>query len=537
MKKFRVFLALTLVLVLCLTGCTKPQPTTPGTTPDGGNNPTTTQPQGTTQPQTQPTTQPATDPKDEYSYTLGGKMEDFTVTTYDGKTITLSEVLKEKEMVLINLWATWCGPCRNEFPFMQMAYELYSDKIEVIALSCEEDDTPDVLASFVESMGMTFPVGRDTPDLLTKFQRNSIPTSIVIDRFGVICFIESGSITDLDSFMRLFDTFLGDSYTESVLLDGVPKPRPNTEPSSEEKLNSALNVEGGSLSFTNSEDASVWPMTVCEKDGRIVVAAANSGADETVAAVHTKISAKAGDAIVVTFKTSTEIGCDVLQISINGTAVKSFGGEKDWMTYAWAVPADGEYELTLSYFKDAMEGRGDDRVWIDSVTVVSGDDAATALAANPTYPVADALSMTLISEGAREIVFEDPENVMEYFLGVTSFYIVPGDTATFLVTLPADMDPELICTYADFDGLQNAVVDFSTADGYVISTGVDSVMTTGYAYASMYLLDSTAEDPILCITYFADEANIKALIADINATIDEYFLGFAHLSGNWSYAD
>ncbi len=41
---------------------------------------------------------------------MGDKIQDFTVTTFDGKTVTLSEVLKEKDMVLINIWATWCGP-------------------------------------------------------------------------------------------------------------------------------------------------------------------------------------------------------------------------------------------------------------------------------------------------------------------------------------------------------------------------------------------------------------------------------------------
>ena len=69
-------------------------------------------------------------------YQPGDKIDDFTMTTYDGTSVTLSEVLKEKEMVLINIWATWCGPCRNEFPFLEEAYQQYKDKVEVLALSC-----------------------------------------------------------------------------------------------------------------------------------------------------------------------------------------------------------------------------------------------------------------------------------------------------------------------------------------------------------------------------------------------------------------
>ena len=65
-------------------------------------------------------------------YQLGDKMDDFTVTTHDGRSLTLSEVLKEKDAVLINFWATWCNPCRNEFPFMEEAYQQYADKVEII---------------------------------------------------------------------------------------------------------------------------------------------------------------------------------------------------------------------------------------------------------------------------------------------------------------------------------------------------------------------------------------------------------------------
>ena len=88
----------------------------------------------------------------------GTRCPDFTFTTYDGKEYNLYDTLAEKDMVLLNLWATWCGPCQSEFPAMTEAYEQYKDKVEVFALSVEPTDTDDVLASYVASMGMTFPV-------------------------------------------------------------------------------------------------------------------------------------------------------------------------------------------------------------------------------------------------------------------------------------------------------------------------------------------------------------------------------------------
>ena len=77
------------------------------------------------------------DPESYYGKTL----PDFTVKTLDGEDFTLSESLKSHDLVLINFWATWCGPCRMEFPFLQDAWQQYADRIDVIALSVEETET------------------------------------------------------------------------------------------------------------------------------------------------------------------------------------------------------------------------------------------------------------------------------------------------------------------------------------------------------------------------------------------------------------
>ena len=102
-------------------------------------------------------------------YALGAPMPDFTFTDINGVSHTLSETLKEKEMVLINLWATWCGPCESEFPFLEEAYEQYKDKVEVFALSIDENDDDAKLTEYVASHGLTFPVGHETFNLFAGF--------------------------------------------------------------------------------------------------------------------------------------------------------------------------------------------------------------------------------------------------------------------------------------------------------------------------------------------------------------------------------
>ena len=112
-------------------------------------------------------------------YHVGDKIDDFTVTTYDGKEVSLYKVLEEKDMVLLNLWATYCIPCGNEFPAMQEAYAQYQDKVEIIALSTDPSDSDEVLAEYVQKKGMTFPVTRDTIGLQKRIHANGIPVSIV----------------------------------------------------------------------------------------------------------------------------------------------------------------------------------------------------------------------------------------------------------------------------------------------------------------------------------------------------------------------
>lgn len=502
MSKIRKLLALGLILVFFLSGCT-----------------------------------PAPVEEKPVSYTLGGNMGDFTVTTWDGKTVNLFDVLKEKEMVLINIWATWCGPCCAEFPFLEEAYEQYSDRVEVIALSSEETDTNDVLTDFVAEMGLTFPVAQDTPDLSTLFNVDGIPTSIVVDRYGVICFLEAGSQTDASSFMRLFDVFLGEDYTESVILSEIPPMLPNVEASDEAQLNAALNAEGGDIVFKNGADQYDWPMTVCEKDGRTVVASSNAGVNSSSAVVNAALTAKAGDAVVVTFRTSSEAASDLLTISVDGTPVKRFGGEKDWMTYAWSVENDGEYALTLSYVKDYALEDGEDCVWIDSVAVVSGDAVAAALAVNPVYPVADELTLGIANESAKQIIIDDPDEILPGFFGPSLYYIVPDDTVTVSAFLTADIDPEAVYAYCNYDGASYPAIYSVFEGGYIFESGIDSLETSGYSSTSMYLVDSASEDYPLSVTYFASEENVNAFIAEVNATIAEGYEGVPTLPGTWAYSD
>lgn len=525
MKLFNrlAMLALSLILALTLTACSQEADAAePAVTPE-------------------PTAAPA--PREpveladaSQTLKLGGRMCDFTVTTYDGKTVTLSELLQTKDAVLINIWATWCGPCRAEFPFMQAAYKEYSDKVAVVALSCDANDDDAALKAFAQELKLTFSVARDTVGMAQKLRASSIPTSIVVDRFGTICFWMSGAITEADSFTRLFDAFVGEEYTESTVWNGIPPEAPTVEPAASAELAAALNPDCESCAQTMPADALsvkkatnpkgkyVWPFAVTTDGDHTVIASTNTGVDNSTSEVSATLTAQAGDAILVTFKTSTEAARDLLQIAVNGETVKVFSGEHKWTTYAIPVEAKGDHTVTLSYIKNASGKSGKDMVWIDTLALATGDAAAAALAANPVTPVAEEIALTVTNETAREIVFADENGLLAASFGPAKYYIVNDDKANILATVTADVDPESAFLYSYYDNKFTALSACMTDAGYELTTGVDSAAATGYTYTYAALVPDSRGSELILTVFFRDEENLNAFVRNNSL-------------GEWAYAD
>lgn len=116
---------------------------------------------------------------------------DIAVNTLDGRTVKLSE-LKGKRVIL-DFWATWCGPCVMEIPhFIRLQRETSRDDLEIIGISREEVET---LKNFVAAKGVSYTIARPTtlPSPYRSIQ--AIPTTFFIDRKGVIQKVLVGSQT------------------------------------------------------------------------------------------------------------------------------------------------------------------------------------------------------------------------------------------------------------------------------------------------------------------------------------------------------
>lgn len=118
----------------------------------------------------------------------------FTLKLLDGKDFHLGDY--KGKPVLINFFASWCLPCREEMPVLEKIVREYGPK-GVVFLGIAIDDTEEKTKDFVAKYGVTFPVGLDKTAAIQKsFGLYGIPTTYFIDKQGVINYFHSGSVTE-----------------------------------------------------------------------------------------------------------------------------------------------------------------------------------------------------------------------------------------------------------------------------------------------------------------------------------------------------
>jgi peroxiredoxin len=124
----------------------------------------------------------------------GSEAPEFTVANLQGDTVRLSDF--RGKVVLINVWATWCLPCREEMPSMERLYQsLQGEDFEILAVSIdrapgETDAGGNIggdVAEFVVEYGLTFPILLNpSGNIQTLYQTTGVPESFIVDTDGII---------------------------------------------------------------------------------------------------------------------------------------------------------------------------------------------------------------------------------------------------------------------------------------------------------------------------------------------------------------
>ena len=325
-------------------------------------------------------------------YEIGSIMHDFTVTNTEGKQITLSKLFEEKEAVLLNFWFSTCDPCKMEFPLMQSAYEKYQDKLAIIALDPPETQAQDTLEKiklYKADLGLTFDVVLDTYGLYRTFGVENYPTSVIIDRYGVVTLLHAGAITSEYVFDMIFSHFTAEDYDQKLIYDYsdiVPKEKPNVQMPSSDEISNIF--DGGRIPgieyLPYPDDASEgekeysWPFLIdqAELNGELydVIKTSNAGKVASYSQLIINVPLKAGEVLAFDYFSSTERGADILYVIVDGKDIYSISGQNadGWETcYAYVAEEDATYQIGIIYSKDDSEDEGLDTVFLKDLRIVT----------------------------------------------------------------------------------------------------------------------------------------------------------------------
>ena len=353
-------------------------------------------------------------------YEVGDVMHDFTITDINGDDYKLSELLKTKDMVMLNFWYVGCSNCAKEFPYLNRVYEAYKDDVAVLALNDYADDTFESLTEYNELLHKPAPEGWDMMEedenlsiplfkiendeeslTLNRFgdvESLGYPTSVVIDRYGVVTMIEVGAVLGDSKWKNVFDHFVGENYKQSLvtdpsILNPIIEPTIKWTDESEQQIADAFNSGDITVSYhpeTSDKDAKyAWPFIADKYNGEDVVRPSNEGIDNSFAILYAEVSLKPGQAVMFDYFCSTQnddYGKDVLYVLVDGKDIYSMAGISEdgyetCCTYVDPRPVTesnkndiATYSISFVYYKDDVDHDGDDTVYLKNLRVISAED-------------------------------------------------------------------------------------------------------------------------------------------------------------------
>ena len=114
----------------------------------------------------------------------------FTLQSVDGKTVSLAQF--KGDVVMINFWASWCGPCRQEMPLLDNIYKQYKDMgFTLIGVNVEPDSSS--ANAWLKKTPVSYPILYDPKSQVSQlYQVQAMPTTVIIDRKGIVRYVHNG---------------------------------------------------------------------------------------------------------------------------------------------------------------------------------------------------------------------------------------------------------------------------------------------------------------------------------------------------------
>lgn len=429
------------------------------------------------------------------SYSLGSVVYDFEYSSYykDGSTgkVKLSDYLDKYNAVVLQFFFTTCQPCLKEFPYMNQVYNLtesstgdnYYDKIGLIEFDYNGfGDTIPVLQNFIAGdLGyQNFAYVYDSPsNYYTNYGVTGFPTTVVIDRYGVVAYMESNSQPSVTHWTNLFEKFMtedyvpdysepdiGDSDTpgNNMVKPDVYMPESSDIVDAIVTKNDYTTAETFKFSEYLNEDGLPdeysWPWLISGDNDQPVngvnnyIYSSNANKLGSYSIIVIDVTLREGQALMFDYMTSTELDADYLYIQVDTVLQAQLSGVTgDWQTFYYVARHTGDYQITLTYVKDTSIDEIGDRIYVSNMCLGLASDeitdktalsipdllynAATAYSSDggkqygPGYGYPDYVSVYLSSDGFYHVDVDEkgktdgsnPEN--DPFLLADLYYTTP----------------------------------------------------------------------------------------------------------------
>ena len=342
----------------------------------------------------------------------------------------------------------------SEMPELELAYRQYQDDAEVFGIDVpllgadrdvdlrntrrKEYTDPDG-----NKYSLTFPLAIDDNNMPYHFAMTAIPVSVVIDRYGVVALIHTGSM-DKTQFAALFEKYTSDNYEQEGGSGGGGSTTPGTGPEwtkpdvsqpASSEIQAAINGDNFNGTWhpnTQTGDAEYsWPWLVGETNGQKYIYPANHEVNYSFATIQTEVTITNDDVtnngkvvLVFDLQWSCENMYDYFYVIINDALIYSYTGTEQWGTWheCYALVADeaGEYTLSLLYVKDEQASEGADTVRIKNVRMISVSEIT-------------AESLDMPREAARGWNGTEFSSYINVVLGSDGFYHKDSETGPYVL--------------------------------------------------------------------------------------------------------
>ena len=437
-------------------------------------------------------------------YKLGDIMYDFEVTATDGKTYKASELLSQYKALVLNFWYIECVPCVNEMPYLQDAYAQYIDDIALIGLNGQNKDDS-AIAQFAETNSISFPLAQSPADLTKAMGITAYPTTVIVDRNGVICLIEKGTITESGIFEAAFNFFTADDYTQTLVEDIntlVPEEDDTPDGSAEKPyvvggvLEFDAEVEAGKSVFYNVFNVSGMIMTVNDAN----VSIKYDGKTYTPENGKIEIKVQAPD-------TYTPVALEIIN---TGSANKTFKVKFSFIKGTLGDP----YALELGDFITDLEEGNESGIYYTYTATKAGKLVLKLINVSGGAD-ADCVLYNLNTYAQRALKLDGSENVVSIKVNV-------GDVVQVIVCTV----PDSTFKYPAASVKMNASIDESTdddEDDKPIIVEADYKVTVkdewGAALSNVKLVLSDGKSTLTLWTNASGEVSGKLILGDVSVVL------------------